>query len=145
MKFVKATLKDLTQINDIHNKIFPLDPLTNLVQELQSNNDVYYLAIDEEVMGYISFKCVIDECDMMYFAIDQDYQNQKIGQKLLNYAINELKQSRIKVITLEVRESNISAISVYKKLGFKNVSIRKKYYTDPIEDGLVYRWESEVL
>ena len=38
------------------------------------------------------------------------------------------KKEKIKRIILEVSKNNIAAINMYKKLGFKKVSIRKKYY-----------------
>jgi ribosomal-protein-alanine N-acetyltransferase len=40
-------------------------------------------------------------------------------------------------LTLEVRQSNATAISLYEKHGFINDGIRKNYYSQPTEDGLI--------
>ena len=38
---------------------------------------------------------------------------------------------------LEVRSSNRAAIALYSRFGFKQVGVRKKFYEDPVEDGIV--------
>lgn len=43
----------------------------------------------------------------------------------------------IKYVTLEVRESNIAAISLYEKNGFKSIGTRKGYYQDNNENALI--------
>ena len=40
-------------------------------------------------------------------------------------------------IALEVRESNAHAIAIYEKNGFESVGIRKNFYSDPKENGIV--------
>jgi len=42
-----------------------------------------------------------------------------------------------RLITLEVRPSNAAAMSLYRKLGFRMMGIRKGYYTMPPEDAVV--------
>lgn len=51
--------------------------------------------------------------------------------------IDECYKKMIKYITLEVRESNIAAISLYDKFGFSTIGTRKKYYQDNNEDALI--------
>jgi ribosomal-protein-alanine N-acetyltransferase len=40
-------------------------------------------------------------------------------------------------VFLEVRPSNITAVELYEKLGFREIGRRPKYYTDSKEDALV--------
>ena len=49
------------------------------------------------------------------------------------------KESGAECIFLEVRESNVPAISLYKKLGFEELGIRKKFYEHPIEDAIIMK------
>ena len=51
--------------------------------------------------------------------------------------VDECYKQMIKYITLEVRESNISAISLYDKFGFSTIGVRKKYYQDNDENALI--------
>jgi len=55
--------------------------------------------------------------------------------------INKIKEEA-STITLEVRKSNIIAIDFYKKLGFEIVTIKKDYYTSPMEDGYYMMWST---
>ena len=64
-----------------------------------------------------------------------------IGTLLLEYIINTAKKRQIKNIFLEVRKSNISAISLYTKNKFEIISKRKNYYSDTGEDALILRRE----
>ena len=50
----------------------------------------------------------------------------------------------IKYITLEVRISNIPAISLYEKYGFKSLGTRKGYYQDNNEDALIM-WTENIF
>jgi ribosomal-protein-alanine N-acetyltransferase len=60
-----------------------------------------------------------------------------IGERVLRQVIEEVKFRGARLITLEVRPSNTAAVSLYKKLGFKMMGIRKGYYSMPPEDALV--------
>ena len=57
----------------------------------------------------------------------------------LNFAKEAAKQENAKCIFLEVRESNVPAISLYKKLGFEELGIRKKFYEHPVEDAIIMK------
>ena len=49
----------------------------------------------------------------------------------------------VRKIFLEVRISNTAAIRLYETCGFEQVGERKKYYSDPVEDALVMKWEMQ--
>lgn len=86
-----------------------------------------------------------DSADILNISISKEYQRKGYGKKLLNCLIEELKNRKIKVLILEVRESNQSAISFYLKYGFEKISLRKNYYmnnskhTNQKEDGIIMR------
>jgi ribosomal-protein-alanine N-acetyltransferase len=67
--------------------------------------------------------------------VDEEYQNQGIGTKLMEYLINIAIKNHVMNITLEVRVSNNIARKLYKKFGFREVALRKYYYGD--EDGIL--------
>ena len=50
----------------------------------------------------------------------------------------------IKYITLEVRASNVPAIKLYEKYGFKSLGVRKGYYQDNGEDALIM-WTENIF
>ncbi len=71
-------------------------------------------------------------------------KRKKIGEALLNKIIEACYKNEIKYITLEVRESNIAAIKLYEKYGFKSLGTRKGYYQNNNEDALIM-WTENIF
>jgi ribosomal-protein-alanine N-acetyltransferase len=79
---------------------------------------------------------IADEAHITLLGVHPDYRNQGLGQLMLYALLNAAYQRELKWATLEVRVSNRVAIELYKKFQFKEVGIRKRYYSDQ-EDALV--------
>jgi len=62
-----------------------------------------------------------------------------IGQRLLGELIEEVRSTQGSEISLEVRQSNHDARSLYRKAGFEAVGLRKSYYSNPPEDAILCR------
>jgi len=76
----------------------------------------------------------IDVYEILAIATIEECRNKGIAQELLD-------KIKTKDIFLEVRESNKKAINFYKKNNFKQISIRKGYYSDPTEDAIIMKME----
>lgn len=130
IKISKMTLDDFYQIKDV--LISDFDDFWNvntLEQELTNENSHYLVAkIENQIVGFAGIKSVLDEADIMNIVTKKDKRNLGIGSALLEKLLNVAKEKEIKKITLEVNESNISAIHLYKNFGFKEISIRENYY-----------------
>lgn len=82
-----------------------------------------------------------DFADVADIAVLKPLRGRGIGRAIIEYCTHECKSRGISSLLLEVRASNTSAISFYEKLGFEKISVRKKYYSAPEEDALIYRRE----
>lgn len=89
------------------------------------------------VVGVAGFWVMVDEAHITTIAVRKAYQRQGIGEQLLISIIEMAALMNAKVVTLEVRVSNIPAQSLYKKYGFQRVGLRRAYYTDNGEDALL--------
>ena len=87
------------------------------------------------VVGYVGMYVVLQEGDITNIAVAKEVQGQGIGTKLLKELLEVAKKHGTETINLEVRVSNESAISLYKKHGFEIIGRRKNFYTKPEEDG----------
>lgn len=127
----KMTLDDYEKIKHVIASDF--DDFWNantLKEDLENENSFYLVAkIDNLIVGFIGMKCILDEADIMNVVTKKDKRNTGIGYSLLSELINKAKNKGIKKITLEVNEANNSAIHLYKKMGFKEIAVREKYYT----------------
>ena len=73
-----------------------------------------------------------------------DFRRRGIAEALVNELVARLKSRESRSLTLEVRASNLSAITLYEKLGFSQIGRRKNYYRNPREDALILRKEWEL-
>ncbi|MBE6985237.1 MAG: ribosomal-protein-alanine N-acetyltransferase [Ruminococcaceae bacterium] len=96
---------------------------------------------DGRVLGYVGSQSVPPESDVMNLAVLPECRKQGIAQALLCELMHNLRKKEIDSLTLEVRASNLPAISLYEKLGFISVGRRPKYYVNPKEDALIMRRE----
>ena len=108
------------------------------IAELENENSHFIVAVSDDVMGYIGVQEICGEAYITNIAVFGEYRNQGIGRSLLKKAVDGAKSRNCEFITLEVRESNESAISLYKSEGFEVAGVRKSFYTDPTENGIIY-------
>ena len=87
--------------------------------------------------GFVGTWYMGDEAHIVSVGVRNSYQGQGIGELLLIAAIEHAMARSARVVTLEVRVSNLTAKSLYKKYGFSARGIRKRYYTDNREDALI--------
>ena len=114
----------------------------SIASEVDNRLSLWFVATENsQVIGYVGSQTVLGETDMMNIAVHSEFRKQGIGTALINHLIKELKLRGSHSLMLEVRASNISAISVYKNLEFIEVGRRKNYYRNPKEDALILRKE----
>lgn len=101
------------------------------------NSFIYVYLIDDKVCGYLMILDSMDVYEILAIAAVEEYRNKGIAQELLD-------KIKTKDIFLEVRESNKVAINFYKKNNFKEISIRKNYYSEPTENAIIMKLEVNV-
>ena len=101
------------------------------------NSFIYVYLIDDKVCGYLMILDSIDVYEILAIAAVEEYRNKGIAQELLD-------KIKTKDIFLEVRESNKVAINFYKKNNFKEIRIRKNYYSEPTENAIIMKLEVNV-
>ena len=117
----------------------------SIASELQNLWSYWLVALeDDRVIGYVGSQSSIDEADIMNVAVHPDFRRQGIAEALINRLVADLKERDIYALLLEVRVSNMPAITLYEKLGFSQVGRRKNYYHNPKEDALILRKEWEI-
>ncbi len=108
------------------------------LNELQNDNSHFLVAYSEEVLGYIGVQEICGEAYITNIAVFEKYRNLRIGRTLLKKAVEGALSRNCDFITLEVRESNKPAISLYKSEDFEVAGFRKNFYTYPTENGIIY-------
>ena len=89
------------------------------------------------IVGFAGISIAADTADVINIGVLPEYRGQGIGNLLLQKLEELAKDNNCLNMMLEVRESNLPAIQMYHKHGFQDISVRKNYYSNPAEHGIV--------
>jgi [ribosomal protein S18]-alanine N-acetyltransferase len=103
----------------------------------QPYSESYVVVCGDRIVAYFMMWSLLDEMHVLNIAVIPEYRRKGIARWLLEMFIEKSQQNHIRIIHLEVRESNVGAIRLYEKIGFKNVGRRRNYYSEPTEDALL--------
>lgn len=132
-------LEYLDQIMTIEQVCFPTAwPRQVFEMELKSPRSFTRVSkLGDMVVGYVVAWTVYDEGHILNIAVLPEFRRMGIGEDLMTDCLDYFSRSHAKYALLEVRTSNIGAIKLYEKLGFKSIGIRRGYYNDTGEDAIV--------
>jgi ribosomal-protein-alanine N-acetyltransferase len=136
----------LDDIVEIEKRSFARPWTQDMFLSSAANEHIYFkVAIDDEsnALGYCIFWIVADETEILDIAITPQERGKAYGAALLETVIKISKEQGSQSIFLEVRQSNDTALKLYKSFGFEQVGIRKKYYID--EDAAIMRKKLELI
>ena len=136
----RATIEDAKEIFAIEMECFSVPwSLDSIEAELVNEDKKLYYVIEDTngVVGYAGAWLVYDEGQITNIAIRPSARRQGFGAKLTSALIEECFKRGMHEIFLEVRISNLSALSLYRKLGFTVKGMRKNYYSEPKEDAYI--------
>ncbi|MCQ2748898.1 MAG: ribosomal protein S18-alanine N-acetyltransferase [Clostridia bacterium] len=106
--------------------------------DFKSDKSLYYVCDDEGVItSYVALQIILDEATIMSIATKDEFRKKGFAQKLLDETFERLNEKEIKKIFLEVRSENKSAIALYEKNNFKQMSVRHNYYKEPLDDAII--------
>jgi len=88
---------------------------------------------DDSFIGFAILSIAAGEAHILNICLDPTYKRQGLGKAFLDELFIVAKKKKVDCIFLEVRPSNIAAVNLYKKIGFKQIGQRKNYY--PAESG----------
>ena len=114
-----------------------------LKKQMKDHMHEFIAAISDDgsVLGYVGMMYVLDEGYIANVAVSPEYRRKGIADRIINELCLICDEHKLSFVTLEVRASNETAISVYRKLEFREVGRRKNYYRNPREDALILRKE----
>ncbi|MBI5097621.1 MAG: ribosomal protein S18-alanine N-acetyltransferase [Nitrospirae bacterium] len=136
----KMSPADLSEVSNIENLCYstPWSP-NSFKYELANKEAILKVAVfNSEIIGYVCIRTILDMTHLLNVAVLPEFRLRGIGSMLLKNAVGELKRLQPNTkLTLEVRQSNIAAIRLYEKFGFKVTGKRTKYYQKPEDDAIL--------
>lgn len=91
------------------------------------------------VVGFICFRNVTEESELLKIGVRPDYRHLGVGKKLMHFFIDFGSRRGIRTFHLEVNPSNQAAIHLYQSFSFQPSGIRKKFYQKNLDALLMMR------
>ena len=136
-------------VDESQGKTLPEKSFSRLISRVRQlfNHDRFFAtplppSTKQYITGFLGFWIMADEAHIINIAVRPPYHRQGIGELLLISAIDLATELNVNTITLEVRTSNTSAQSLYHKCSFTQVGLRRGYYSDNKEDGILMSTEN---
>jgi ribosomal-protein-alanine N-acetyltransferase len=133
--------RDLDAVLAIERVSFPSAwSRASYLRELENPNSHYIVARqDGRIVGYAGMWVISDEAHISTIAVHPSYRRRGLGRRLITHLIEVAVREGAAVVTLEVRESNLAAQSLYRQLGFEATGRLRNYYGDTGENGILMR------
>lgn len=135
---------DIPAVHELEERLFPVDawPLQMFVDELSQPETRRYLIAEasDGIIGYAGLMCIEPIADVQTIAVVPEYEGKGIGSALLRELISEGRRRGAADLLLEVRADNPRAQQLYRRFGFEQIHVRRKYYRDGV-DALIMRLE----
>ena len=130
----KMDIQDLEEVLSIESSSSLTPWSKNMFIKEMRNHFAHCFVIRKEesprqpVIGFICFRNMTDESELLNICVHPHYRQLGIGKKLMEYYIDFSSRVGIKTFYLEVHSSNQSAIHLYQRFSYQSSGMRKKFY-----------------
>jgi ribosomal-protein-alanine acetyltransferase len=130
----KMDIKDLDEVCSIEASQSLIPWSKNMFTEEMGNTFAYCFVIKgigevrQPVIGYVCFRNMVDESELLNIGVHPDQQRVGIGKQLMQFYIDFSRQRGAKTFYLEVNPSNQSAIHLYQSFSYQSLGTRKRFY-----------------
>jgi ribosomal-protein-alanine N-acetyltransferase len=137
----RALLEDISAIEAIEQSATSAWSRSHIEDEIRHPGGIA-LVIRQEHEGLVGWCCsrlLPPDAELLKITILPEFRNSGCGSSLLVEVMKQCLQNGCESLFLEVRKTNYQALSFYRKHGFLQIGLRKDYYGNPLEDGLILK------
>jgi ribosomal-protein-alanine N-acetyltransferase len=121
--------EDLSQVSDIERRSYDFPWSHGVFRDcLLAGYTCIVLERADTIAGYGILSVAAGEAHVLNLCVDPEYRRLGYGDRLLDEMLRRAKAASVKEIFLEVRPSNVNALSLYRKKGFRQIAHRRAYY-----------------
>ena len=147
METKKLALSNVEALMVLENTVFTSEAWSekSMVSELEARHSFYLGIFDKDLVAYAGLRLSPQDyaADIQTIAVSTEHRGRGYGRELMEELIAIAKRNGAEKVFLEVKESNLSAIGLYRSLGFNQIDLRKNYYQPSGESALVMLLEIE--
>ncbi len=129
VEFLPMSLQDIDEVLAIEYRVCPFPwGRGNFTDSLASGYHCWVARQNGEMVGYFVVMSAVDEAHLLTISVAASKQKQGYGARLLQQVMQIARANGARILLLEVRPSNTSALSLYRHFGFQQIGVRKAYY-----------------
>lgn len=135
----KMNIEDLPVVHEMECSIFSKPwSRADFMNSIQNQQNICLVVEEQDkIVAYCELWGVAGEGQINNVAVIDTCRGRGIGYAMLSALIELGQKQGLGAFTLEVRVSNLSAITLYHKLGFHDAGVRKNFYEEPTEDAII--------
>ena len=132
-------LNDSVRIAELEQEIFTDAWTQTGIEEtfVQSHSVIVVAEEGSKIQGYCILYVVLDEAEIARIGVTERVRHGGVGSLILQFGEKICKEKGVERLLLDVREGNLPARKFYEKHGFLVDGIRKNFYDNPKEDGVL--------
>ncbi len=101
----------------------------DFLQHINRSSDTVLIAqINEAPIGFIVFRLIAPECEIISLVVDQAQRKHGVGTALMNQAVRKAQSGGVRDMYLDVAIDNQAALALYEGMGFQRYGLRPRYY-----------------
>lgn len=129
MKFRQMLASDVAQVLTVERNAYS-HPWTegNFRDSLAGDDEVWLLESDGAIVGHGIISVAVGEAHLLNICVASHCQRQGLGRLILRYLLERSERLEAGIMFLEVRESNSTALALYRSEGYQQIGVRKNYY-----------------
>ena len=129
----KMDMSDVPFVYETEQKVFGKSLQESMLYDelIYNKMSQYFMALkDGKRLGYIGVWVTEPNAEIVNIVVNEPFRKQGIATILMQEAVKYCQKHSVAMMTLEVRISNLAAINLYERFGFKEEALRKNYYND---------------
>ena len=141
LHYRRMTLDDLEQVMKVEHEVYEFPWSEQIFSDCIRVGYYCWIGLQQQtVVGHAVISVVGDESHMLNLSIAGVHQGKGYGREFVDFLVNEARVNQAQTMLLEVRPSNVIAISCYNGAGFNEIGCRKDYYPAATgrEDALLF-------
>lgn len=133
-------IKHIEDVSEMHFQVLDGWSMKGLISDIANNSTKSFVALSYgRALAFCSY-LVADDAELLFVCTHPIARKHGLATKLLKDTMARLP---VNTVVLEVRSKNEEAISLYKKLGFETLGVRKGFYSTPSDDAIVMEYNKE--
>ncbi len=140
MQIRHLDLDDVITIEQIEQSVLSSWSRPLILSELQQANSIQLVAFNQaksDILGWCCARLIVPKAELLKITVITQLRRSGVGTSLLKSLTHQCNTLGCNSILLEVREQNLTARSFYKEFGFAEIGRRKKYYNNPLDNGVI--------